>query len=264
MKTHAPSSYLTAGGNRLEMIWHGPPPEDAPTLIFLHEGLGCIALWRDFPAKLAAATGCGALVYSRAGYGHSDPCSLPRPIRFMHHEGLEILPQVIDAANIRKCILVGHSDGGSIAIVYAGGTPASPLLGLITEAAHVFCEDITAESIQKAAEIYRNSDLRGKLEKYHGKNTDCAFWGWNRVWLDPEFRKWNLEEYLPGIKVPMLAIQGADDEYGTAAQVEAIKRQAGAGAEILMLPKCGHSPHRDQEKRTLHAMTEFIQLRIEN
>lgn len=122
MKHHASRNYLTAGGKHLEFVWHGPPPEDAPTLIFLHEGLGCIALWRDFPARLAAATGCGALVYSRAGYGHSDPCSLPRPIRFMHHEGLEILPQVIEAANVRKCILVGHSDGGSIAIVYAGGT----------------------------------------------------------------------------------------------------------------------------------------------
>ncbi|MDM8522955.1 alpha/beta hydrolase [Desulfococcaceae bacterium HSG8] len=251
-------NYLTICGNRLETEWHGPPPEEAPTLVFLHEGLGCIALWKDFPARLSAATGYGALVYSRSGYGHSDPCELPRPIRFMHDEGLDVLPELIRTAGIRECILIGHSDGGSVAIIYAGGTPAIPLRGLITEAAHVFCEEITVRSIQKAKSAYRDSNMRRKLEKYHGANTDCAFRGWNDVWLHPEFVHWNLEEYLPGIRVPMLVIQGEDDEYGTRAQPEAIVSQAGAGAELVMLPDCGHSPHRHQETATLEAMSCFI------
>jgi pimeloyl-ACP methyl ester carboxylesterase len=252
-------NFITVGGNRLEVAWHGPGPAKAPTLIFLHEGLGCVALWRDFPAKVAAATGCGALVYSRLGYGQSDPCALPRPIRYMHDEGLAVLPALLEVAGIRECILVGHSDGGSIALIYAGGTPALLLRGVITEAAHVFCEDISVQSIAAIKQPYEQGDLRQKLQKYHGENVDCAFWGWNGAWLHPEFRDWNLEEYLPGIKVPLLAIQGEDDEYGTTAQIEAIARQAGAGAEVVLLPNCGHSPHRDQEAATLQAMTRFIE-----
>jgi pimeloyl-ACP methyl ester carboxylesterase len=252
------NKHLIVDGKRLEIAWHGPSPEEAPTLVFLHEGLGCVAMWRDFPAKLSATTGCGALVYSRLGYGRSEPCALPRPVRFMHDEGLQVLPKLLEVAAIRECILIGHSDGGSIAIVYAGGTAAPFVRGLITEAAHVFCEAKTVRSIQKARENYEQEDLRRKLEKYHGDNVDCAFWGWNGAWLHPDFINWNLEEYLPGIKVPMLVIQGEDDEYGTSAQVEAIARQAGAGAEVLMLPDCGHSPHRDQSTATFQAMTDFI------
>jgi len=243
----------------LEIDWHGPLPADAPTLVFLHEGLGCAAMWRDFPAKLADATHCGALVYSRAGYGQSDSCSLPRPIRFMHDEGLETLPELLELAGVRDCILIGHSDGGSIAIVYAGGTPAVPLRGLITEAAHVFCEEITLQSIRSIGELYRKDHgLRGKLEKYHGINTDCAFQGWNETWLHPDFKDWNLEEYLPGISVPMLVIQGEDDKYGTPAQAECIVRQTGGDADMLMLPRCGHCPHKEQETATLEAMKRFI------
>ncbi|MGH7964245.1 MAG: alpha/beta fold hydrolase [Candidatus Binatia bacterium] len=250
--------YLTVNGKRLEVAWHGPTPEDAPTLVFLHEGLGCVAMWRDFPAKLAAASGCGALVYSRLGYGRSDPCVLPRSVRFMHDEGLQILPALLKVAGVRECILIGHSDGGSIALIYAGGTPANPLRGLITEAPHVFREEIGVRSIQKIREFYQYGDLREKLAKYHGANTDCAFWGWNEPWLHPDFANWNLEEYLPRLKVPVLVIQGENDEYGTPAQVGAIARQAGAGAEVLLLPHCGHAPHRDQEATTLRAMTHFI------
>ena len=250
--------YLVVGGKRLEAAWHGPPPEEAPTLVFLHEGLGCVALWRGFPARLAAATGCGALVYSRLGYGRSDPCALPRPVRYMHDEGLEVLPELLEVAGVRECILVGHSDGGSIALIYAGGTPAAPLRGLICEAAHVFCEDITARSIEQAGQAYRDGDLRPKLAKYHGANTDCAFRGWHDAWLHPDFRRWDLTEYLPGIAVPLLAIQGEDDPYGTPAQVEAIERGAGAGAEVVMLPDCGHCPHLEQGDAALGAMARFI------
>lgn len=252
------NNYLVVGGKRLEVAWHGPLPDQAPTLVLLHEGLGCVAMWRDFPAKLAASTGCGVLVYSRRGYGRSDACSLPRSVRFMHDEGLKVLPDLLEVAGIKECILIGHSDGGSIAIIYAGGTSANPLRALITEAAHVFCEEITLRSIEKAKEFYRHGDLRRKLEKYHGPNTDCAFWGWNDAWLHPDFRNWNLEEYLPSIKVPMLAIQGQNDEYGTDAQVESIAQQAGVGAEIVVLSDSGHSPHHDQEAATLRAMTSFI------
>lgn len=254
-----PHPFITVAGKRLEVAWHGPRPEEAPTLVFLHEGLGCVALWRDFPAKLAATTGCGALVYSRLGYGQSDPCDLPRPLHYMHDEGLEVLPELLQVAGVRECILVGHSDGGSIALIYAGGTPATPLRGVITEAAHVFCEDISVRSIAAIKAPYEQGDLRQKLQKYHGQNVDCAFWGWSGVWLHPDFRQWNLEEYLAGLKVPLLAIQGEADEYGTVAQIEAIARQAGAGAEVVMFPNCGHSPHRDQEAATLQAMTQFIQ-----
>ncbi len=253
--------YIAVGGHRLETNWYGPLPGDAPTLVFLHHGLGCAAMWRDFPGKLAAAVDCGALVYSRLGYGRSDPCSLPRSVRFMHEEGLQVLPELLDAAGIRQCILIGHSDGASIAVIYAGGTTAKPLRGIITEAPHVFFETQTMRGIQKAKEAYENGDLREKLEKYHGSNTDCAFWGWNHTWLHPDFVSWDIQEYLPHIKVPMLVIQGEDDEYGTDEQVKAIKRYAGAGAEAVILPGCGHAPHLEQEAASLKAMKDFI-LRI--
>jgi len=252
------ATYLKVGENRLEVSWFGPGPGTAPTLVFLHEGLGCVSLWRDFPEKLATATGCGAFVFSRLGYGKSDPCPLPRPIRFMHDEGLSVLPKVLASAGITDCILVGHSDGGSIAIIYAGGTPAAPLRGLITEAAHVFCEPISIRSIRDAKTQYVQGALRHRLSKYHGANTDGAFYGWNDVWLHPEFEKWNIEEYLPGIQVPMLAIQGAADQYGTDAQISSIARLAGGKTDTLMLPDCRHAPHAEKENETLTAMTRVV------
>jgi len=258
--------FLTLDQGRIETEWHGPRPDDVaargkPTLVFLHEGLGCVGMWRDFPAKLSEATGLGALVYSRFGYGQSSPATLPRPIRYMHDEALDVLPKVLDAAGIGNAILFGHSDGGSIALIYAGGTLARPLRGLILEAAHVFCEDISVESIAAAAETYRTTDLKDKLARYHGDNVDCAFWGWNQAWLDPEFRHWNIEEYLPKVGVPTLVIQGWDDQYGTDRQVEAIVDTV-PDSRALMLPECGHSPHRDQEEAVLEAATTFIEERF--
>lgn len=176
----------------------------------------------------------------------------------MHDEGLRVLPALLAAAQVRECVLVGHSDGGSIALVYAGGTPAPVLRGVITEAAHVFCEDLSVRSIRAAREQFLEGPLREGLARYHGNNVDCAFWGWNGAWLDPGFRQWNLEEYLPTIRVPVLAIQGEEDEYGTQAQAESIARQAGAGAETRMLRDCRHTPHRDQPEETLSAMARFI------
>ena len=256
------SGFLELNGNPLEIVWYGPSPKEAPTLVFLHHGLGCVSLWRDFPAKLADATGFGAMVYSRFGYGRSAPCKLPRPIRYMHHEGLQVLPELLETSGIREYILIGHSDGASIAIVFAGGTPARGLRGLISAAAHVFCEEVNLESIREAKEAYLKGDLRKKLQKYHGTNTDNAFWGWNGAWLNPEFARWNIEEYLPEIKVPVLILQGENDEYGTTAQVDAIRLKTGAESEAVILPDCGHSPFQNQETKTLQLMSDFIK-RIE-
>lgn len=257
--------YFYINSKKIETVWYGPSPQDAPTLVFLHHGLGCAATWHDYPKMLAAATQCGALVYSRFGYGNSDPCSLPRPVRFLHDEALNILPKLLAAKGVRDCILIGHSDGGSISIIYAGGTAAQPLRGVITEAAHVFFEDKTFPAQLKARESYEKGTLRQKLEKYHGSNTECAFLGWNNTWMSLEFADWDLREYLSNIKVPMLVIQGEDDEYGTVAQVSAIKERMISDLEVLMIPECGHSPHQEQEKITFQAMVGFIKkmLRID-
>lgn len=245
-------------GKRLEAAWFGPPPEEAPTLIFLHEGLGCLEMWKDFPKKLGEATGCGVFVYSRLGYGKSDPCPLPRPLSYMEEEGLSTLPAIINLLKIKECLLIGHSDGGSIALVYAGGTPAFPLRGLITEAAHVFCEDISVRAIRRAGEEYLYGDLRRKLEKYHGPNTGLAFWGWHNAWLDPDFRSWNIERFLPGIRVPLLAVQGKEDQYGTLAQIRAVQNGTRNGVEVLVLDRCRHAPHQERPKVVFEAMQSFI------
>ncbi|MDJ0949255.1 MAG: alpha/beta hydrolase [Alphaproteobacteria bacterium] len=248
---------LTAGGHRLEYDWIGPAPEAAPTIVFLHEGLGSVSMWRDFPARVADATGCGALVYSRWGYGKSDPVELPRPVRYMHDEGLVTLPEVLGAAGVRDAILLGHSDGGSIALVHAGSGNAPLVRGVITLAAHVFNEEISVRSIAAAKIAYDTTDLADRLTRHHA-DVEGAFRGWNDVWLHPEFWHWNIEEYLPRITCPVLAIQGEDDEYGTTKQIEAIVAGAGGPVEGMMLPACGHSPHRDQPEATLAAVCDFV------
>ncbi|HEY5765143.1 MAG TPA: alpha/beta hydrolase [Candidatus Deferrimicrobiaceae bacterium] len=226
--------------------------------MLLHEGLGCVAMWRDFPARLAARTGCGVLAYSRLGYGGSDPCDLPRPLDYMHTEGRTVLTALLDAAGVRDCVVVGHSDGGSIALIHAGDTPAEPVRGVVTFAAHVFCEELSVRSIAAARDAYTEGDLRARLARYHGANVDCAFWGWNRAWLDPGFLAWNIEEHLPAVAVPALVVQGADDPYGTLRQVEAIERQSGGPVRRCILDRCGHSPHRDRRDETLSAMAAFV------
>jgi len=249
--------YLDADGARLEYEWHGPGPDRAPTLVFLHEGLGSMSMWRDFPERVGAATGCGVLVYSRRGYGRSDPVAGPRPVRFMHDEAERSLPTVLDALAIRDAILVGHSDGASIALIYAAGGDRR-VRGLALEAPHVFVEDLTVSSIEKIKAVYRDTGLRERLARHHGDNVDGAFWGWNDIWLDPAFRDWNIEAVLPAIAIPVLALQGEDDEYGTVAQVTAIERQVAGPCEIVMLPDCGHSPHRDQPDAVLAAIGRFV------
>jgi pimeloyl-ACP methyl ester carboxylesterase len=225
--------------------------------VFLHEGLGSVSTWREFPRQLAEATGCGALVYSRAGYGGSDPVPLPRPLRFMHDEA-QVLSEVLDAASVRDGVLIGHSDGASIALIHAGSGPGAHVRGLALEAPHVFVEDVTVRSIEKAAESYRVGDLRRALERHHGANVDVAFWGWNGAWLDPDFRSWDLQEFLPGIRVPVLLVQGEQDAYGTLRQLDAIDSGCAGPVRRLVLPDCGHAPHRDQPERTLAAMAAFV------
>lgn len=253
----AGSSLIPAGGHLLECLRLGPPPDLAPTLVFLHEGLGCAAMWRDFPRQLADMTGCGALVYSRAGYGGSEPVTLPRPIRYMHDEAT-VLGELLDRTAVRDAILIGHSDGGSIALIYAGSAPRPALRSLVLEAPHVFAEPVGLESIAAMTQQYETTNLRERLARHHGANVDVAFRGWNDVWLHPEFRRWNIEEFLPSIKVPTLLLQGADDAYGTLRQIEAIERQVQSTVETHFVPGSGHTPHRDQPELVLELMTEFV------
>lgn len=250
--------YLTAAGERLEYQWIGPGPGERPTLVFLHEGLGCVGMWRDFPARVAAATGCGALVYSRCGYGDSEPLPRPRTSRYLHHEALAVLPQVLAVVAIERSILIGHSDGASIALIYAGATASPKTLGLVLEAPHVFVEDVTIEGIKRTGELYRTTDLGERLARYHGDQTNAVFWGWHDTWLEPGFRDWNIEEYLARIRCPVLVIQGEDDEYGTKRQVDAIASQASEPVAALMLAAYGHTPHRDQSEAVFQAIDRFM------
>ncbi len=248
--------FLTAGGRTLEYSWVGPRPGAAPTLVFLHHGLGCRATWRDFPGMVAQATGCGALVYSRGGYGASETLGFPWPSTFMHDEALEFLPALLRATGVTEHVLVGHSDGASIAIIYAGGRNTAGLRGVVLMAPHVFLEEVTLRSVAAAAEAFQQTDMADKLRRWHGANTESAFWGWSRTWLDPGLRDWNVEEYLPHIQVPVLVIQGEHDEYGTVEQVWAVERHT--RAEALVIPECGHSPFQDQPQVTLEAITRFV------
>ncbi|HEY0038777.1 MAG TPA: alpha/beta hydrolase [Longimicrobium sp.] len=249
-------AFLTIGGLRLEYRWTGPGPDEAPTIVFLHEGLGSVSTWRDFPMHLAEATGCGALVYSRAGYGRSDPIELPRPVEFMHREA-EVLGEVLRAANVRRAVLFGHSDGASIALIHAGSHPSDISAGLVLEAPHVFVEDVSVESIARIGEVYRSTDLRERLARHH-QHVDVAFGGWNGVWLDPEFRAWNIEPLLPSIRLPALVIQGEADEYGTWAQVESIQRLSGGSVDALRTADCGHAPHVQHPDVVIAAAARFV------
>jgi len=248
---------ISAAGHRLECAWieGGRAGAASPTLVFLHEGLGSIRQWRDFPAKVARATGCRALVYDRYGYGNSEVLREARVgVEFMHDGALNELPELLENLNIDDPVLIGHSDGASIALIHAG---TYPVRGVVVMAPHVFIEDICVDSIQKATNQFQASDLAERLGRYH-RNARKTFHLWADAWLDPEFRKWNIEEYLPRIKCPVLAIQGEDDEYGTMAQLDAIAAQAGGPCELLKLPACGHSPHRDQPEKVLHSLSDFI------
>jgi pimeloyl-ACP methyl ester carboxylesterase len=248
------ATFLKCGGHQLE-IKRISGQKNLPTLIFLHEGLGSLALWKDFPDKLAAATRAPALVYSRYGYGKSDRLAGDRAVDYMHREALETLPDLRRQLSLEDVALVGHSDGASIALIHAGAGRWA-VRGLILEAPHVFVEQMGLDQIALAKTAFETTDLGQRLGRYHD-DPASAFWGWNKIWLHPDFRSWNIEEYLPGVTCPVLAIQGADDEYGTLAQLDAIARGVAGPFEKLVLADCKHSPHRDQEAATLAAMTEW-------
>jgi pimeloyl-ACP methyl ester carboxylesterase len=252
------ASFIQAGGHRLEYRWIRPngPVERKPVLVFLHEGLGSVALWKDFPERVAAATGCSGLVYSRYGYGRSDPLTEPRQVDYMHREALEVLPQVLDRLGVERPVLVGHSDGASIALIHAG-TAKWPVRGLVAMAPHVFVEDIAIASIAQAKLAFETTDLPQRLGRHH-EDVASAFWGWNDIWLCPDFRCWNIEPYLPGIRCPVLLVQGKDDQYGTRAQIESIARQVSGPVETCLLSQCGHSPHVDQREVTLQAIARLL------
>ncbi len=211
-------------------------------------------MWKDFPARCVAATGSNALVYSRYGYGQSDPLTAPRAVTFMHDEALKALPELLDQLSIEWPILFGHSDGASIALIHAGGS-GRPVRGLILMAPHVFVEDFAIRAIAVTKRNYETTNLREKLGRYHD-DPDSAFWGWNDIWLHPDFRAWNIEEYLPRIQCPVLAIQGENDEYGTMEQIKRLERGI-ARVEVLKLQNCGHSPHRDQPDAVIERVVEF-------
>jgi pimeloyl-ACP methyl ester carboxylesterase len=250
------STLIDVEGVRLEIATIGAISKENHTLVFLHDGIGSVRLWRDFPAKVAAATGLPALIYSRRGYGESDPYPGPRRVDYMHGEARDVLPKLLAATGIARPILIGHSDGASIALIYAGSR-SGPAEALVLLAPHVFVEDLTIAGIEHARDDYRGGDVARRLARYH-RDPDHSFWGWNDIWLNPKFRAWNIEEFLPAITAPILIVQGAQDEYGTVAQCEAIRRATAGPCQVTLLPDCRHSPHRDQPAATFDAVQRFI------
>lgn len=248
---------LRVDGKALEYICLGAPPDTAPTIVLLHEGLGCVSLWRDFPVKLCASTNYGVFTYSRAGYGQSDSAVLPWPLDYMTREAIDILPEVIDQIDARKVVLVGHSDGATIAAIYAGRVVDPRVVGAVLIAPHFFTETKGLVEIAKARDAYNNKDLRERLSKYH-RDVDSAFRGWCDSWLDPEFKAWNVSDVLEDIRMPVLVIQGREDPYGTLAQVDAVTDSVkGASVSRLIIDDCQHAPHLEHGAMVIDAISEF-------
>ena len=251
-----PSGFLQIGKSKLEYRLIGPLPSDAPTIVMLHEGLGSAALWGDFPDRLQAATGLGVFAYSRAGYGASSPVTLPRPLDYMTREALDVLPALLDAIGFRRGLLLGHSDGASIAAIHAGATGDHRVRGLVMIAPHFVVEDVSVASIAEIKRAYETTDLRSRLARWH-RHVDNAFHGWNDAWLNPDFRRWDISEYLAYIRVPVAILQGEDDQYGTIRQVEIAQEECYCPIDVTMIPKAGHSPHREAAELTLTTVSEF-------
>lgn len=248
---------MIVDGRSLECKWWGPGPEAAATLVLLHEGLGCVALWRDFPEALVGATGCGVFAYSRFGYGGSDPVTLPRPMTYMHDEALSILPHVLDGAGVRRGILLGHSDGGSIAAICAGASHDERVVGVVMLAAHFFVEELNVAAIRAIRRTYEEGDLRTRLARYH-REVDVAFRGWNDAWLDPRFRGFDITDQVASIRVPVLALQGAEDPYGSDEQLRVLERAARCDVETRVIDGAHHSPHLEARQATLDAIVPFV------
>ncbi len=248
---------IVIAGCALEAYCWGPSPDEAPTLVLLHEGLGSTQLWKDFPAQLARQTGYGVLAYSRAGYGGSDPVALPRPLDYMTHEALDVLPRVLDAIGFRRGVLLGHSDGASIAAIYAGSIEDKRIRGVCLISPHFFTEPVGLAAIAKTKTAFETGDLRDRLARHHD-DPDNTFRGWNDAWLDPGFKDWNIEEVISYLRIPVLAIQGRDDQYGTLAQIAALENGLYSPLDVEILEDCQHSPHIEQRQRTLFIITEYL------
>jgi pimeloyl-ACP methyl ester carboxylesterase len=248
---------LQIEGRQLEVAWWGPATSAKLPIVLLHEGLGSVSLWRDFPGALAQITARRVMAYSRFGHGRSDPAPAPRTPWFMHEEA-RLLPVILATAGIARAILLGHSDGASIALIAAAQSPER-VEGLILEAPHVFVEEMSVATIQERTAAFDDpaADFRRRLARHHD-DVDAAFRGWSSVWLDPAFRDWNIEEYVPGVACPALLVQGEDDQYGSLHQIEAIERRLGGPATRLVLSDCGHSPHRHQQDAVLGAVAAFL------
>src|SRR6195256_6366086 len=243
MTTLSSTGFLRISASDLEYRMIGPAPDDAPTIVMLHEGLGSAALWGDFPEKLQAATGAGIFAYSRSGYGASTPARLPRPLDYMHIEALEVLPKLLDAIGYRRGLLLGHSDGASIAAIYAGSHQDHRVQGIALIAPHFIVEDVSVRSIAAIKQAYETSDLKMKLARWH-KDVDNAFYGWSGAWLDPKFRSWDISEYLAYIRVPVAILQGVDDQYGTLRPAEIAQEECYCPVDVTVIPGAGHQPHR--------------------
>jgi pimeloyl-ACP methyl ester carboxylesterase len=254
--TLAPSGFLSIDNSDLEYRMLGPSPDQAPTLVLLHEGLGSAALWGDFPEKLQAATGLGVFVYSRAGYGASSPVKLPRPLDYMQREALDVLPKLLDAIGFQHGLIIGHSDGASIAAVYAGGVEDHRIDGVVLIAPHFIVEDMGLKAIAETKAAFETTNLREKLARWH-KDVDNTFDGWSGAWLDPKFRSWDISDYLAYVRVPLAVIQGADDQYGTIRQAEIAQEECYCPVEVTMIAGTGHSPHREAPEATLNAISEL-------
>jgi pimeloyl-ACP methyl ester carboxylesterase len=255
----APTGFLHINDSDLEYRLIGPQPSDAPAIVLLHEGLGSAAQWGDFPDRLQAATGMGVFVYSRAGYGASSPVTLPRPLDYMSREALDVLPALLDRIGFTRGVLLGHSDGASIAAIYAGGTADHRLRGVVLIAPHFVVEDVSVSSIAAIRQAYETTDLRSKLSRWH-QNVDNAFYGWNDAWLDPDFRRWDISDYLAYIRVPVAILQGEDDQYGTVRQIEIAREECYCPVDTTLIPSSGHSPHREAAELTLATVSEFVRL----
>ena len=247
---------LDLGDQQLEYRWVGPRPNAAPTLVLLHEGLGCVGLWGDFPEQLATASGLGVFLYSRAGYGASSTIALPRPINYMDPEAKAVLPRVLQAIGFQRGLLIGHSDGASIATIYAGSTEDHRISGLVLIAPHFFAEEMGLVAIAQAKVAFESGDLRQRLARWH-QNVDAAFKGWNGAWLDPGFRAWDITDALAYIRVPVAIIQGVDDQYGTQRQIAVAEEQCYCPVEVTLLDGVQHAPQRESPDRVAQVIAEF-------
>jgi len=255
--TLADQGHLTIDAASLEYRMIGPRPDAAATIVMLHEGLGSITQWGEFPQALAERTGLGVFVYARAGYGRSSTVTLPRPLDYMQREAADVLPRLLDAIGLRRGVLLGHSDGASIAACYAGSHQDHRVRGLVLMAPHFFVEPEGLAEIRNARTAYQTTDLRARLARHHA-DVDAAFRGWNEAWLDPGFPgAFDITDALAYIRVPVLVIQGADDRYGTLAQVRAAQEECYCPVDTMVMPGAGHAPHREKPDETLAAVAAF-------